>query len=245
MKNIYKSSILIIFFISFVGCAKTVPLISHAHVGHALTSWHDTPDQIGLYVSAQNEANEALLLAQILQDEEDVQVLQRGVQKIAYLLNPDGMLIKNADSGQHYGIIRALEGVLDHIEFAASSQDASLNLVSSVNDLSKNGEQVLNNFIHIFNKTQQFADSAKPQEQVKQLYKYLFHTINGQRQGDTVSVYGMVDFTDDFNAMLSREQNPRYEPLPRKYVLGLVRLPNGHWGYKLKSDRDSTQIIEY
>jgi hypothetical protein len=31
--------------------------------------------------------------------------------------------------------------------------------------------------------------------------------------------------------MLARETNPKYQPLEKKYLLGLVRMPNGKWMY--------------
>ena len=34
-------------------------------------------------------------------------------------------------------------------------------------------------------------------------------------------------------AMLQRETDPSYEPVSKRYVLGLVRLPDGVWAYRL------------
>jgi hypothetical protein len=31
------------------------------------------------------------------------------------------------------------------------------------------------------------------------------------------------------DAMLARESDPKYAPLPKKYLLGVVRLPSGKW----------------
>ena len=213
------------------GCAKTLPLVSHAHVGHALTTWHDTPNQAGLYVSAQKEAREALEIASRHLDGQPSEQ-QYAIKQIAYLLNPDIAFLDDVEFGVRYGVIRALEGTLDHIEYAASSDDASLNLVSSINDITKNGETVINNFKKIFLGTQKVTNNTSAL--MGQLHGDLDLAVNGKSDSGLVTVYGMRNFTDDFNKMLKREQNPRYEPLPRKYVLGLVRLPNGHWGYRLR-----------
>ena len=39
------------------GCVtEAPPTIAHAHIGHAVTGWHDTPEQQGLLVTAAREA---------------------------------------------------------------------------------------------------------------------------------------------------------------------------------------------
>ncbi|MGI9287084.1 MAG: hypothetical protein ACR2P1_16995, partial [Pseudomonadales bacterium] len=44
---------------------------------------------------------------------------------------------------------------------------------------------------------------------------------------------GLNQFDSQLQAMLDRETDPPYEPLERKYVLGLVRLPNGTWDFRI------------
>ena len=232
MKKTLKVLILMTVLANLFGCAKTLPLVSHAHVGHALTTWHDTPDQVGLYVSAQHESREALKIASDNLNSNSSEQ-EYAIRKIAYILNPDVAFLDDADFGVRYGVIRALEGTLDHIEYAASSDDASLNLVSSINEITQKGELVINNFKKIFLDTQKNTNT--PASLIAQLNNDLDLAVNGQTNGGLVTGYGIQDFTKEFNNMLKREHNPRYEPLPRRYVLGLVRLPNGHWGYKLNS----------
>ena len=245
MNKICRLLILITVVINFYGCASSLPLVSHAHVGHALTTWHDTPDQVGLYESARNEAGEALEIAYNHLDIGDQQRQQQAISQIAYILNPDVIGLDNPEFGKRYGVIRALEGTLDHIEYAATSDDASLNFLSSISEITKNGESVLNRFNLIFEVCRQNLNSSNPGGVISQLYFDLKQAVDGKSDADSVSVYGMRNFADDFNAMLKREKDPRYEPLSRKYVLGLVRLPNGHWGYKLNSDASKFDVNDY
>ena len=240
-----KLFILIAVLLTLNGCAKTLPLVSHAHVGHALTTWHDTPEQVGLYASARNEADEALEIAYDHLDVKDVQRQQKAIEQIAYILNPDIIALDDPEFGKRYGVIRALEGTLDHIEYAATSEDASLNFLSSINDITKNAESVINQFKLIFEKSRQNINSTNPGSVISQLYFELKYAVGGKIENDLVTIYGMRNFTDDFNAMLKREKDPRYEPLSRKYVLGLIRLPNGHWGYRLRSGTNTFDVNEY
>lgn len=245
MNKIYRLLILFAVVFNLYGCANSLPLVSHAHVGHALTTWHDTPDQVGLYVSARNEADEALEIAYDHLDIDDENRQQQAISQIAYILNPDIIALDDSAFGKRYGVIRALEGTLDHIEFAATSDDASLNFLSSISDLTKNGESVVNQFIRIFKKSRQNLTSSDPGSVISQLYLDLKNAVGGKLDNDSVIVYGMRNFTNDFNTMLKLEKDPRYEPLSRKYVLGLVRLPNGHWGYQLNADASSFDVNDY
>ena len=245
MNKIYRLLILLTVVFNLYGCASSLPLVSHAHVGHALTTWHDTPDQVGLYVSARDEAGEALKIAYDHLEVDDAQRQQQAIIQIAYILNPDVIVLDDPDFGKRYGVIRALEGTLDHIEYAATSDDASLNFLSSISDITKNGELVVKQFNLIFEKSRQNLSSPDPGSTISQLYLDLNNAVNSRVENETVTVYGLRNFTNDFNAMLKREKDPRYEPLSRKYVLGLVRLPNGHWGYKLSSDTSSFNVNDY
>ncbi|MGH1539857.1 MAG: hypothetical protein ACRBHB_05525 [Arenicella sp.] len=226
----------VLFLMVFVcsACVQTQPLISHAHLGHALTTWHDTPRQQGLLQTAQDEAEYALSIAARVKKTSDNVSKRRGIDEIGYVINPDVFSAKNYP--HRYGVLRSLTGVLDHVEFAASSQDSSLNLVKSVNDISVKGEQVIEQF-RVIQQTVQSVDhygddlSALSNE----LYQRLYNAVNGGHSRGTVPFYGLSDFERDFDLMVAREKDPRYEPLPKKYLLGVVRLPGGRWGFRIDS----------
>lgn len=220
-------------------CVQTQPLISHAHIGHALTTWHDTPGQKGLLETAKDEAQYALSIAERLRNTDDANTLRRGLDEIAYVINPDVFAAR--DYPQRYGVMRSLTGVLDHTEFAASSQDSSLNLIKTVNDMSVRGEQVIDQFRIILDDIQsanEYGDELNPL--ARKVHARLYDAVNGGHGRRGVRFYGLVDFERDFDAMVKREQDPRYEPLPKKYLLGLVRLPGGKWGFRIDSPNVSS-----
>jgi hypothetical protein len=51
---------------------------------------------------------------------------------------------------------------------------------------------------------------------------------DGRIDADT-SEAGLDQLHAQLQAMLQRESDPKYAPLPRKYLLGIVRLPDGKW----------------
>ena len=51
--------------------------------------------------------------------------------------------------------------------------------------------------------------------------------------GDSREEYGLKQLRRDLEALIARE-DPRYEPVARRYLLGLVRLPTGEWVFSDK-----------
>ena len=56
MGVLLRRVVLIALVLSLAACARTVPKISHVHIGHTVSGWRDTPDQQGLFVTAEQEA---------------------------------------------------------------------------------------------------------------------------------------------------------------------------------------------
>ncbi len=132
MKIVYAFVLLVFSNLLLCGCVETRPLISHAHFGHVMTAWHDTPHQRGLLAVARDEADTALSEAErVWMQGVNSDSAGKHVKKVILALNPD-LLPGGNWRKQHYGVIRALEGTLDHLEYAANSEDASLNMVSGV-----------------------------------------------------------------------------------------------------------------
>ena len=77
------------------------------------------------------------------------------------------------------------------------------------------------------------------------------HNINGKDiDGNGVvdpasDEVGLVQLRQGLVTMLSNE-TPPYHPLGRKYLLGLIRLPNGQWTYNFEtSNEPSTSSSSY
>lgn len=213
------------------GCASQLPLTSHAHMGHSLTAWHDTPNNEALLTVAEEELALAINIADAMQADSSPAAM--AFRNILHTLNPDR--VANGP-GLNYGAIRALEGTLEHLEYAAASTDASDNLLTSMDSLVEQGESIVS---HLQN-AEEWAllgtrdTQADPSAISRALLSELKLAAVGSAEDEFAGIRGLHH---DMQAMLKREDDPRYEPLPRRYVLGLVRLPNGEWGYRLDKPR--------
>ncbi|MEM7280616.1 MAG: hypothetical protein AAF438_03130 [Pseudomonadota bacterium] len=229
-----------------IGCVQTQPLMSHAHVGHALTGWHDTPGQKGLFLVAEEELAIAVVESRSAwQSVRDAKARVQHLENALNALNPD---LQPVGTGAGYGAIRALEGAIDHMEFAASSDDASDNFVASVIGISGFGDRVLERLKQAQNLAAQAIKHEQPSDHLtREVYAMIKSAYRGEdTDGDGRIDGGVLMLRDHLQAMLDREQNPRYEPVSRRYVLGLIRLPNGKWGYRLpKRDRSAVVYSGY
>jgi hypothetical protein len=221
---------------SLMGCAHQQPLMSHAHVGHGLTHWVDTPDNQGLFQVARTELDVALHEASAALASDQSPMKKAGhIRNAAHALNPGA---PGSGPGLGYGAIRALESAIEHLEYAATSDDASANVVSSVAPIAEIGAAIVERL--------RLADEAAGNAggDVASLHTAAFElrtTLRAAALGYDADGNGRIDATpaeaglaqlhSQLDAMLARESDPKYAPLPKKYLLGVVRLPSGKWAF--------------
>ena len=248
MKIFRLTAVLAIALPCVTACVQTTPLISHAHIGHAMTTWHDTPDQQGLFVVAGKELDIAIQSSErALQSYPNAAAVQRHLADTLHALNPDRQRL---GPGLDYGAIRALTGALEHLEYAARSDDASSNFVSSVVTLVDQGDLVIGRMQEAEQQIVAKSDAmAYARDEVLQIRDLLVAAKYGNH-GDGhsaapadeswIRVDGLNSIAATIDDMLRRETDPSYQPVSKKYVLGLVRLPNGVWAYRLpRRERES------
>jgi len=232
-RNVCFLSILTV--IGLAGCTTHQPLVSHAHIGHALTTWHDTPGQQGLMDVAAADLKIATREAKLACSDAGARAGARHAANVVNALVPEAQPDGPASG---YGAIRALMGTVEHLEYAATSPDASLNLVAAVARLSIHGESV-HARLKVANDLAQTMLSASPTEfadhceRLQQELQVAMHGSSVSLHDDGFSTFGFNALHEELLATLDREQDPAYEPVPRRYVLGLVRLPSGEWQYRL------------
>lgn len=234
MGSLARFAVVLAFGSSLFGCAHQQPLISHAHVGHGLTHWQDTPGNRGLFTVAREEIDiarretEAALIAASAAEK------AAHIDNAAHALNPD---VQPRGTGLGYGAIRALRSAVEHLEYAATSEDASANIVSSVAPLSELGEGVLERLKAAASlaKSAGVNDPVALDRTAVELRAGLAAVTQGvdaNRDGRidaTAAEAGLDQLHGQLQAMLEREGEPKYAPLPRKYLLGIVRMPDGKW----------------
>lgn len=100
--------------------------MSHVHMGHVLTSWQDTPDQMGFLPTAQAEAEVAAQHAGFAASRpDDLAWMQLHAGHVLHAIDPS---VEAEGPGLGYGVRRAAQGVAQHVRFAADSEDASDNV---------------------------------------------------------------------------------------------------------------------
>lgn len=110
-----------------IAAAISAPQISaqsaaHRHIGHVADNWRDTPDQVGLLVAAQMEAEVAAQHAGLAAGSDDLAAIQRHITHVQHAIDPSTM---ERGPGNGYGLIRAASGAAQHIGLAAEAEDAS------------------------------------------------------------------------------------------------------------------------
>ncbi len=116
---------------------------SHAHIGHVMTSWKETPDAKGLLPTAIADAqvamdeveradlegriNDFVLYGGYVLNALDPVAETQALLKTAYARLPTNY-VKIEVPGTGYGLKRAVAGALQHVELAAQSTGASDNV---------------------------------------------------------------------------------------------------------------------
>ena len=240
MVQLIKSVIFLYSLLLIVGCAQKLPLVSHAHVGHALTAWRDTPGEQGLFIVAEEETATAL--------DETKSAIAAGqnqgkrkdhLSNVLNALNPD---LANKTKAPGYGAIRALNGATDHMVFAAESDDASENMKNMVHKFAEAQVGVLNRMklaVEVTRLAQQ-SSGQEQQDLLLQLQNTLSGVIQGEdsdrdgRVGSGQEEYGLLQLREIISDGLKSEK-PAYHPVEKKYLFGLIRLPTGGWAYQFNS----------
>lgn len=93
------------------------------HVGHVATGFGDTPDGMGLLPTALAEAEVAAQHASLAASElADLAAMKRHVAHVQHAVDPS---VVESGPGNGYGVIRAANGVVRHIELAAGVDGAA------------------------------------------------------------------------------------------------------------------------
>lgn len=232
--------------LSLNACVTTqTPKISHVHVGHALTGWHGTPNEQGLFVTAEQEAQIALEHAQYaLANIQDVNKVKMHIRHVQQAL--DATLYKEGP-GLGYGFIRAIGEARDHLIFAAESDDASDN----IKQLAKQWELSINNIVEqsqlILRLSHELLASKSSDEITifaEEIESLCRDNINGMElDGDGIKAHaenelGLVQLRQQLQIVIDKE-DPKYETVDKKYLFGLIRLPSGKWAFDFNKSSNS------
>lgn len=216
------------------GCARSVPLLSHAHVGHAANSWRDAPDKAGVFVVAEREAMTALEQAcMAIQASGDSVAAKRHFGNVGTALQPDG---RSEGAGLGYGAIQALEDAVHHLTFAAESDDASANIVARAAQFTEGAGEVAKRFQVMLTvaRVAESADVAELPGLAAELEQLAHASIHGEDLdddgvlGNKFEEYGLHQLRLVLADVIHMEA-PDYDPIGRLHLFGQIRLPASLW----------------
>lgn len=224
------------------GCASHPPTIAHTHLGHAITSWVDTPGKKGLLVVAEDSAQRALDAAQhAASPDADLATIKGWVHKAVDATTPP-----EADPGDppNYGVLNALQGAVDHVQFAAESDDASANVRAGAAPFARNAHGVIERceLVGALGGDILGSSSREVASQLSgELVKLTRANIFGEDSdgdgviGSTPQEYGLRQLRSELQGVIDRE-DPPYTTVDTWYLLNLIRLPSGKWIFRQHTD---------
>jgi hypothetical protein len=210
-----------------VACVTRPPTIAHVHIGHALTGVHVTPDHKGYILVAEQRADETLVAVKSAADATDLLTLK---SKIAVAVSAN-------DNPDNFGVKQSLIMAANHISFAATSADASENVISFAPVFKRDIAAVIGRCDYIDLLAKDVAASASMADAtllVQEILKAAQANVNGDdskhddSKGSAPAEYGMLQLRAELLAMIAREK-PAYRTVDNWYLFNLVRLPSGRW----------------
>jgi hypothetical protein len=113
---------------------------AHAHMGHVLDSFANTPERKGLLPTAQAEAAIAAQHAALAaKTPENLDAMKRHAGHVVHAVDPT---VETAGPGLGYGVKRAATGVSQHIGLAAKSEGASANVKTHATHVAASADTV-------------------------------------------------------------------------------------------------------
>src|ERR1700683_970626 len=209
------------------GCTNRPPSIAHVHIGHAITGVHVTPNKEGYMVTAQRRAQEAITFASQASTATDLAEIQRNVELANHATN----------SRDDFGVKEALGMAVNHISFAATSEDASVNVQKCAPVFAYDAARVVQrcDLIELLSKDVAASSSMREASvSAAEIVKLTRANLNGDedtpgaKPGALPAQYGLVQLRQELDAMIAREKPP-YITVDRWYLFNLVRLPSGRW----------------
>jgi hypothetical protein len=209
------------------GCVSRPPSVAHVHIGHAITGVHVTPNKEGYMVSAERRARETIDYSSKAVNSRDLAEIKRNIALAAEATN----------SVDNFGVKESVVMAVNHVTFAATSDDATLNVQKSAPQFAADSTRVVErcDLIALLSKDVQTSRSLdEASVSVSEIAKLAQANLSGDdSNGDGVagsvpSEYGLLQLRKELEALVARE-NPPYVTVDQWYLFNLVRLPNGKW----------------
>jgi hypothetical protein len=209
------------------GCVSRPPTIAHVHLGHALTGVHVTPNREGYLLVAEKQALQAHRLTQQARASATLDRLKADI----------AAAVAATTSKEAFGVKESVILAANHISFAATSADATINVQQSAPVFAKDIARIVERCELVSLLAQDVAVSKSTEEasilidEILQLTQANIRGDDGNGDGKVGAApneYGVNQLRAQFDAMIARE-NPVYRTVDQWFLFNLVRLPSGRW----------------
>lgn len=102
--------------------SRIEPPLVHAHIGHVMIGWRDTPGQVGLLTIAQSDTRIAAAHTLLLSKASNLDEMKLHAAHVLHALDPT---IETAGPASGYGAKKAAAGAIQHVGFTAAVDNAS------------------------------------------------------------------------------------------------------------------------
>jgi hypothetical protein len=209
------------------GCVTRPPTIAHVHLGHAMTGVHVTPNKQGYLPVAERQADEVLVLAQRAKASTDLEQLKFDI----------AAAVTATSSDDNFGLKHSIILASNHISFAATSSDASINVQRAAPIFARDIARVVERceLISLLGKdvaaARSLHEAALLSDEILQLARANVEGDDADgdgRLGSVPSEFGIRQLRAQLDSIIAREQPP-YRTVDEWYLFNLVKLPNGKW----------------
>jgi hypothetical protein len=208
------------------GCVSVeLPSIAHVHVGHVITAWPDTPGNRGLLeLTLADAAVAAEHAAYAVEGAGDLRAVRLHLGHVLHVVDP---VLEPIGPGSGYGLLRALKGAAEHLEYAAEVPDASANLRGGARTVAAGLRPLLGEVQAIAALAEEGRRSPDAghalafAHEVRERAERLAGQLQQQRQRLT---------------SVLQAEDPPYRTVPRRFLFGIIRLPSGQWVFDKAAD---------
>jgi hypothetical protein len=102
--------------------SRIEPPLVHAHIGHVMIAWRDTPGQVGLLTIAQSDTRIAAAHALLLSKAGTLDEMKLHAGHILHAFDP---ALEKTGPASGYGAKKAAAGAMQHVGFTAAVDNAS------------------------------------------------------------------------------------------------------------------------
>jgi hypothetical protein len=169
------------------GTPAEEPTPAQIHIGHVMSAINGTPGGVGLLTILAEEADVASRHAELaVSDLSSLESIQLHVHHVRHAVDPS---TEEKGPGKGYGVLKAAEGVVTHIQLAAHSSGATDKIQQHATHVAASAGNVVNWSKEILAESEKVSKATSAEEaapaarKIEQLTKYILDGLDSNGDG--------------------------------------------------------------